>query len=180
MVSMVWAFRVTASARSGTALKMSGDVPNSFYDIVEKDANGNNVSFEKFRGKVVYGVNVASKCGFTSSGYQLLARIAELKDKGVEVALFPCNQFLGQEPGSDAEISAFCAAKGVKGANVFTKADVNGANTRPTYRYLKAKGVLGDVRWNFAGKFIVDKQGNVLPIKNEKDIEKDILALAAK
>ena len=50
--------------------------------------------------------------------------------------------------------------KGVEGANVFTKADVNGPNTRPTYKFLKEKGVLSDVAWNFAGKFLVDKEGN--------------------
>ena len=69
---------------------------SSFYDIVEKDANGNDFSFQNFKGKVVYGVNVASKCGYTASGYNLLSRIAQLKDKGVEVAIFPCNQFGGQ------------------------------------------------------------------------------------
>ena len=64
------------------------------------------------------------------------------------------------QPGSDGEIASFCALKGVKNANVFTKADVNGPNTRPTYKYLKEQGVLGgDVAWNFAGKFIVDKDG---------------------
>jgi glutathione peroxidase len=66
----------------------------SFYDIVEKDSSGNDVPFSKFKGKVVYGVNVASKCGYTASGYSLLSRIAALKDKGVEVAIFPCNQVL--------------------------------------------------------------------------------------
>ena len=65
---------------------------SSFYDIVEKDANGKDVPFSNFKGKVVYGVNVASKCGYTASGYALLSRIAALKDKGVEVAIFPCNQ----------------------------------------------------------------------------------------
>ena len=66
----------------------------SFYDIVEKDANGNEVKFDKFKGKVVYGVNVASKCGYTASGYALISKLAALKSKGVEVVLFPCNQFL--------------------------------------------------------------------------------------
>lgn len=65
---------------------------SSFYDIVEKDANGNDFSFAAFRGKVVYGVNVASRCGYTTSGYALLSRVAALKDQGVEVAIFPCNQ----------------------------------------------------------------------------------------
>ena len=137
-----------------------GGSPSSFYEIVEKDSNGNDVSFEKFRGKVVYGVNVASRCGYTAPGYALLSILSQLKDKGVEVAIFPCNQFGAQEPGTDAQIQSFCATKGVQGANIFTKADVNGPNTRPTYRFLKEKGVFGDIAWNFAGKFVVDKQGN--------------------
>lgn len=134
---------------------MSMSSVGSFYDIVEKNSLGKDVSFEKFKGKVliramsslytyavsdnttflsdnqvVYGVNVASRCGYTAEGYSLLSRIAALKDSGVEVAIFPCNQFGAQEPGTDEEINTFCAVKGVKDANVFTKGDVNGANTR--------------------------------------------------
>lgn len=76
-----------STARSSSTLAMS-----SFYDINEKDATGKSVSFSKFKGKVVYGVNVATKCGYTASGYALLARIAKMKSEGVEVAIFPCNQ----------------------------------------------------------------------------------------
>ena len=65
---------------------------SSFYDIKEKDASGKVVDFSKFKGKVVYGVNVATKCGYTASGYALLAKIAKMKADGVEVAIFPCNQ----------------------------------------------------------------------------------------
>ena len=119
----------------------------SFYDLIERDAAGNEVSFAKFRGKVCYGVNVASRCGFTTSGYALLSKIAKID--GAEVLLFPCNQFGGQEPGTDAEISEFCARKGVEGANVFTKADVNGPETRPTYRFLRDKGI-HDLRVQYA------------------------------
>jgi glutathione peroxidase-family protein len=67
-------------------------IPESFYSIVEKDSLGKEVSFEKFRGKVVYGVNVASNCSSTKAGYELVVSVLGLKDKGVEVALFPCNQ----------------------------------------------------------------------------------------
>ena len=75
------------SFASTSSLSMS-----SFYDIKEKDAAGGVVDFSKFKGKVVYGVNVATKCGYTASGYALLARIAKMKADGVEVAIFPCNQ----------------------------------------------------------------------------------------
>jgi Glutathione peroxidase len=76
-----------------SAIRLSSTLAmSSFYDITEKDANGESVSFSKFKGKVVYGVNVATKCGYTASGYALLGRIAKLKSEGVEVAIFPCNQ----------------------------------------------------------------------------------------
>jgi glutathione peroxidase-family protein len=150
---------------------------NSFYDISETDSKGQLVNFSKFKGKVVYGVNVASKCGFTASGYELLSKVAQLD--GVECCLFPCNQFGGQEPGSDAEIENFCALKGVPGANVFTKGDVNGKDTRPTYEYVKKELKMPLVMWNFAGKFIVDKEGKVLPVKDEKNLENVLKRLAA-
>jgi glutathione peroxidase-family protein len=151
---------------------------SSFYDLTEKDAKGSDVKFDKFKGKVVYGVNVASKCGYTTSGYALLEKLSKMD--GVEVLLFPCNQFGGQEPGSDAEVEQFCALKGVQGANVFTKADVNGPKTRSTYKFVKDKLSMGDIAWNFAGKFVVDKTGNVLPVKNEKNLIAEIEALTKK
>ena len=88
---------------------------SSFHSLVilpsfQQDAKGTMVNFDKFKGKVVYGVNVASKCGYTASGYELLSKIAKMPN--VEVAIFPCNQFGGQEPGSDAEVANFCALKG--------------------------------------------------------------------
>ena len=90
IASSVLGFVAKPFARAFTAtssLSMS-----SFYDIKEKDASGNEVSFSKFKGKVVYGVNVATKCGYTASGYALLSKIAKMKADGVEVAIFPCNQ----------------------------------------------------------------------------------------
>jgi len=89
---------------------LSMSTASSFYDLVEKDAKGAEVNFSKFKGKVVYGVNVASKCGYTASGYALLEKLSKMD--GVEVLLFPCNQFGGQEPGTDAEVEQFCALKG--------------------------------------------------------------------
>ena len=96
----------------------------------------------------------------------------------VEVLLFPCNQFGGQEPGSDEEIEQFCALKNVQGATVFTKGDVNVADTRDTYKLVKDELKMGDVAWNFAGKFIVDKQGKILPVKREKNLIPDLERLS--
>ena len=148
--------------------------------LAETDSKGNPFKLEQLKGKVVYGVNVATKCGYTAAGYKLLERIAALKDKGVEIMILPCNQFGGQEPGTQEEIESFCAIKNVKGANIFMKADVNGPKTRPIYKYLKSKGILKDVAWNFAGKFIIDKEGNAQSVRDEKTIEADILALLSK
>lgn len=75
----------SSARRAASSLSMG-----SFYDITEKDAAGNPVSFSKFKGKVVYGVNVATKCGYTASGYALLSKISKMN--GIEVAIFPCNQ----------------------------------------------------------------------------------------
>jgi len=89
--------------------------------------------------------------------------IKELGPKGLEIICFPCNQFGGQEPGSNAEIKAFAADKFAfsgAGVNMMDKIDVNGGNTSPVWEYLKSK-FPGDVSWNFACKFIVDKDGNV-------------------
>jgi glutathione peroxidase-family protein len=74
-----------------------------------------------------------------------------------------------------------CKTAGVEGpnVNVFTKADVNGPNTRPTYKYLKDKGVLGNVGWNFAGKFIVDKEGNPMAVKSDQDVVSTISKLTS-
>jgi glutathione peroxidase len=96
--------------RAFQKVSSSSKMASNFYDIVEKDANGQMVKFDKFKGKVVYGVNVASRCGYTASGYALLSKVSKMP--GVEVALFPCNQFLGQEPGSDADVANFCVMKG--------------------------------------------------------------------
>lgn len=166
---------IVSKSSLANTLKMSG----SFYDITEKDEKGRDVKFDKFKGKVVYGVNVASRCGYTASGYELLSKLAAMKDQGMEVMMFPCNQFGAQEPGTEAEIASFCALRGVKDGNLFQKADVNGANTRPTYKFLKEKGVLpSSISWNFAGKFLVDREGNVMP--TESDVMKQAMALLAK
>lgn len=97
----------------------------------------------------------------TRSNYQeMTALFDKYSDQGLEIVAFPCNQFGGQEPGSNEQIKAFATEKfGFKGL-MMDKIDVNGPNTDPVWVYLKEK-FPGDVRWNFAAKFIVDKSGNV-------------------
>jgi glutathione peroxidase len=135
------------------------------YDLSVKNAKGEAVSLSTFKGKALLIVNVASECGFTPQ-YEGLEKLYETyKEKGLEILGFPCNQFGGQEPGTDAEIQTFCTGHfGVK-FPVFAKVDVNGPEATPLYTFLKkeAPGVLGTeaIKWNFT-KFLVSKDGKIL------------------
>ena len=137
----------------------------SVYSFQVKDIRGQDVSLEKYRGKTLLIVNVASKCGFTPQYAGLEALYRQYKDKGLEILGFPCNQFGAQEPGSEGEIAEFCRANYSISFPMFSKVDVNGANTAPLFRYLKseAPGLLGTeaIKWNFT-KFLVDKTGRVI------------------
>jgi glutathione peroxidase len=131
------------TAGTASTITTIGKPQTTFYDIEEIDADENKVSFKQFQGKVVYGVNIASLCGLTESGYALINELSKLKKNNpdkFEILLFPCNQFMGQEPGTDGEIKEFCMRKGATEAHVFSKGNVNGSNRRPTYKFLKDAG----------------------------------------
>ncbi|XP_017982885.1 PREDICTED: phospholipid hydroperoxide glutathione peroxidase 1, chloroplastic [Theobroma cacao] len=159
----------------------------TLYDYTVKDIDGKDVSLSRFKGKVLLIVNVASKCGLTTSNYSELSHIYEkYKTQGFEILAFPCNQFGGQEPGSNPEIKQFACTRFKAEFPIFDKVDVNGPNTAPVYQFLKsnAGGFLGDlVKWNFE-KFLVDKNGKVVerypptisPFQIEKDIQKLLAA----
>ena len=136
-----------------------------------------------YKGKVLLIVNVASECGFTPQ-YEGLEKLYQTyKDQGFEILAFPCNQFGGQEPGSEKQILNFCRTNFDVTFPLFAKIDVNGKDTHPLYVYLKEKapGVLGteSIKWNFT-KFLIDRDGNVItrygsstkPEKIAKAIEK--------
>jgi len=158
----------------------------TIYDYTVKDIDQNDVSLDKFKGKVLLIVNVASKCGLTSSNYSELSHIYEkYKTQGFEILAFPCNQFGGQEPGSNPEIKQFACTRFKAEFPIFDKVDVNGPSTAPVYQFLKssAGGFLGDlVKWNFE-KFLLDKNGKVVerypPTTSPFQIEKDIQKLLA-
>lgn len=155
----------------------------SFYKLAPLDAAGAAFSFEKLRGKVVLIVNVASKCGFTKQYGDLEALYKKYHDRGFEVIGFPCNQFGGQEPGTNEEIQNFCTVNYGVSFPVLAKVDVNGSNADPVYQFLKShkSGILGisAIKWNFE-KFLIDSQGNVVnrwasttsPKSLESEIEK--------
>ena len=155
----------------------------SIYDFIVKDNKGNDVSLEKYKGKIILIVNTATGCGFTPQYKGLEELYQKYKDKGLVILDFPCNQFANQAPDSDAEIDKFCALKYNTTFDRFAKIDVNGDNQSPLYAYLKEqkKGILGNgIKWNFT-KFLVGRDGTVLnryaPITTPDNIEKDIIKL---
>jgi glutathione peroxidase len=155
-------------------------MPQTVHEFTVKDIDGNEVSLEKFHGKFLLIVNVASKCGFTPQYEGLEALHKELAGKA-EVLGFPCNQFGKQEPGDAEEIKNFCSLTYNVSFPMFAKVDVNGADSAPLYKFLKGEkpGVLGTeaIKWNFT-KFLVDREGNVVkryaPTDKPEDIQKDI------
>eukprot|EP01041_Mallomonas_annulata_P011507 gene11507-24051_t len=169
-------FMLTGCAKSCHRLNYNPDgPPKNFYEIVEKDIDGNPFSFDNFRGKVVYAINVASQCGYTASNYEMFRRLKQYKDSGLEILLFPCNQFGGQEPGNEEEVRKFAASQGFEGI-IMSKGDVNGVGVRPSFQYFKSRTGKKHISWNFDGKFIIDRTGEV-HIADEEDIEAHILSL---
>ena len=116
-------------------------------------------------GKVTLVVNVASKCGLTPQYEGLEALQKKYADRGFTVVGVPCNQFMGQEPGSPEEIATFCSSTYGVTFPLTEKVDVNGENRHPLYAQLTpiadAEGADGDIRWNFE-KFLVGRDGNVI------------------
>jgi len=137
----------------------------SLYELSVQQADGTTTTLEPWRNQVLLIVNTASQCGFTPQYEGLEALQQRFGGQGFSVLAFPCNQFGGQEPGSDADIQSFCTLNFGTSFPVFAKIDVNGDNTHPLYRYLKAAapGVLGSegIKWNFT-KFLIDRQGQVV------------------
>lgn len=153
----------------------------SLYDIEIRKIDGGVTTLGEFRGKTLLVVNTASKCGLTPQ-YEGLQKLYTIyRDRGLEILGFPCNQFAGQEPGTEAEIQAFCSLNYATTFPMFAKVEVNGKNTHPLFDILKNKapGLMGlkDIKWNFT-KFLVDKNGNVVrryaPTTVPEDIAKDI------
>ena len=134
----------------------------SVYDFSAKRLDGQDESLSDYRGQVLLIVNTASACGFTPQYAGLEALYEKLHGEGLTILGFPCNQFGAQEPGSEAEIGAFCQKNYGVSFPMFSKIEVNGANAHPLYKYLTdAKpGLLGTeaIKWNFT-KFLIGRDG---------------------
>jgi glutathione peroxidase len=156
----------------------------SVYDFSARLGSGEERSLDAYRGKVLLIVNVASKCGFTPQYKGLQALYEQFGPRGFEILGFPCDQFGHQEPGSDAEIAAFCDTSYRVTFPIFSKIEVNGANAHPLYVWLKAQkggGLLGSgIKWNFT-KFLIDRKGGVVsrfpPTTKPESLVKDVEAL---
>jgi glutathione peroxidase len=136
----------------------------SIYDHDVKALDGSDADLHDLEGKAVLVVNVASKCGLTPQ-YEGLERLQKAyAERGFTVAGFPCNQFMGQEPGSAEEIQTFCSTTYGVSFPLYEKVDVNGDDRHPLYAELTqvadAEGTDGDIRWNFE-KFLVGPDGTV-------------------
>jgi len=138
---------------------------STFHDFDAETIDGKHVSLRDYAGKACLVVNVASKCGLTPQYDGLQRLYTRYRDRGLEILAFPCNQFAGQEPGSNAEVKAFCSMNYGVGFPLFSKIEVNGEGRDPLYAWLTAQDTQpdgpGDVKWNFA-KFLIGKDGQPL------------------
>ena len=135
----------------------------SVLEIPVKDNSGKDTSLNAYKGKVILVVNVASKCGLTPQYKGLEALQQKYKGQGFTVVGFPCNQFGGQEPGTNEEIKEFCSSKYDVTFPLFDKIEVNGAKRHPLYVALAGEQspFPGDIKWNF-GKFLIGKDGKII------------------
>ncbi len=150
------------AAATSQVLELSTGAGENLYGFEAKDIDGKRLLLEKYRGKVVLFVNVASRCGLTPQYDGLEALYSKYKDRGLAVLGFPCNQFGEQEPGAEPEIERFCSANYGVSFPMFSKIEVNGPNAHPVYKWLKrAAAEKGEIEWNFA-KFLVGRDGAVI------------------
>ncbi|OQP07359.1 glutathione peroxidase [Geobacillus sp. 46C-IIa] len=155
----------------------------SVYEFSAKTIRGEEQPLSAYRGHVLLIVNTASRCGFTPQYQELQQLYDEYQNRGFVVLGFPCNQFGGQEPGTEEEIEQFCQLNYGVTFPLFAKVDVNGGSAHPLFQHLKeqAPGALGTktIKWNFT-KFLVDRNGQVVarfapqtkPSELKEEIEK--------
>jgi glutathione peroxidase len=156
LVALIGVFVMTAALHAADDKVLTGTM---------KNIDGKEVDLAKqYDGKVVLVVNVASKCGLTPQYKELQALHTKFADKGLAVVGFPCNQFGSQEPGSEADIKAFCTEKYDVEFDMMSKVDVNGDSACDVYKKLTATDTkptgAGKISWNFE-KFVIGKDGQV-------------------
>ena len=142
-----------------------GVIMSSIYDFTMRDIDGKDVKLEKFKGKVMLIVNVASKCGYTPQYKGLQEIYSQYKDQGLVILGFPANNFLHQEPGSNEEIKQFCTSNYNVTFPMFSKISVRGKHINPLYKFLTEKETdpefSGKISWNF-NKFLINGEGKIV------------------
>ena len=154
----------------------------NIYEFTCEDSSGQKIELSSYQGKVLLIVNTASQCGFTPQ-YDGLEKLQQtFADENFSVLAFPCNQFGGQEPGTNEEITEFCKLNYNNNFPIFSKVDVKGNDAHPLFSFLtkEKKGLMGteNIKWNFT-KFLVNKEGepvsryapSTTPDKIQSDIE---------
>jgi glutathione peroxidase len=155
----------------------------SIYDFSVLKIDGGERSLADYRGKVLLIVNTATGCGFTPQYKGLQDLYEKYNQRGLEILDFPCNQFLNQAPGTDAEIGSFCISHYGTTFPRFAKCKVNGDDAIPLYKWLKEqRGGIGSgkIKWNFT-KFLIDQNGDVAgrfaPVTTPAALDKEIVKL---
>ena len=151
----------------------------SIYDFSVKDIDHEEISLEKFKGKTLLIVNVASRCGFTSQYTGLQSLYEKNKDKGFEILAFPCNQFGSQEKGTNDEIQEFCSTEYNVSFKLFDKIEVIGDNASPLFKKL-TQDAGREIQWNFT-KYLINKDGDFVrgfgTQKKPEEIEEHIVKI---
>ncbi|MBM7636354.1 glutathione peroxidase [Streptococcus saliviloxodontae] len=151
-------------------------MPN-LYDFRVKNQDGSDCNLSTYTGKVILIVNTATGCGLTPQYEGLQKLYGTYKDQGFDILDFPCNQFMGQAPGSAEEINTFCTLNYQTTFQRFAKIKVNGKEADPLYNWLKSEknGPLGKrIEWNFA-KFLIDREGQVIERFSSKCPPEDLI-----
>ncbi len=157
-------FILTALVSLFAAVKYNGgDRKDNINDITVKDMDGNIVNLSDYNGKVLMIVNVASECGYTPQYEDLETIYKKYEDEGFEILAFPCNDFGGQEPGSNEEIKQFCTTNYGVTFKLFDKVKILGDEKCALYERLTNNDVTkkSDIKWNFE-KFIISKEGKIV------------------
>ena len=151
----------------------------SIYDFSVKDIDRQEISLEKFKGKTLLIVNVASRCGFTPQYTGLQNLYEKYKDKGFEILAFPCNQFGSQEKGTNDEIKDFCSNEYNVSFTLFDKIEVIGDNASPLFKKL-TQDAGREIQWNFT-KYLINKDGDFVrgfgTQKKPEEIEEHIVKI---
>lgn len=151
----------------------------SIYEFSVKDIDHQEISLEKFKGKTLLIVNVASRCGFTPQYTGLQSLYEKYKDKGFEILAFPCNQFGSQEKGTNDEIKEFCSSEYNVSFTLFDKIEVIGDNASPLFKKLTQESGR-EIQWNFT-KYLINKDGDFVrgfgTQKKPEEIEEHIIKI---